>query len=309
MNKIYILGHRDSDGYFASFCAYAHCAERGLSESVVHHSVQYGEPIPIKIASLDKTDAVYILDFSYDRDTLEAINSKVGLLVVLDHHKSAQEALGGLSYATFDMTKSGALLAWEYFYPGEEPPLACKYVNDRDLWKWEYKDATASFEAYLRLKNVRDDWAEWDKLTFDKGHLHYALAVGKSVVMHERAIVKSFVNNPNNISRLDLYALGYMHKAALYEGMGILTSEIANEVYSDPEVDLTIEYRSVGDKMRFSLRSVKVDVSSIAQVWGGGGHKSAAGFVVSLGEGFTIVSSMVQGKYFHSPLSKEELAA
>jgi len=33
-------------------------------------------------------------------------------VVVLDHHQTAQKALEGLNFAHFDMTKSGAVLAW-----------------------------------------------------------------------------------------------------------------------------------------------------------------------------------------------------
>lgn len=133
MNDIHILSHADSDGRFAAYCAFTHCAERGLSDKLKMHEVQYGQPVPINIAELTKLDAVYILDFSYSREILESINEKVGVLVVLDHHKTAEAHLLGLPYAHFDMTKSGALLAWEYFFPDEEPPMPCLYVNDRDL--------------------------------------------------------------------------------------------------------------------------------------------------------------------------------
>src|ERR1700675_929582 len=35
---------------------------------------------------------------------------------ILDHHKTAQAALDGASYATFDMKRSGAGLAWDYLF-------------------------------------------------------------------------------------------------------------------------------------------------------------------------------------------------
>jgi uncharacterized protein len=48
------------------------------------------------------------------------LNDKLAVLAssfrILDHHKTAQAALEGASYATFDMKRSGAGLAWDYLF-------------------------------------------------------------------------------------------------------------------------------------------------------------------------------------------------
>jgi oligoribonuclease NrnB/cAMP/cGMP phosphodiesterase (DHH superfamily) len=75
---------------------------------------------------------VYILDFSYDEETLRNLYKKVEV-VVLDHHKTAEKDLKDLSFAKFDMNKSGAMMAWEYFHPEKEVPLMIRYIQDRDL--------------------------------------------------------------------------------------------------------------------------------------------------------------------------------
>jgi len=62
---------------------------------------------------------VYILDFSFAEPLLREIDSSAAKLVVLDHHLSAAEKLTGFQcrcgVVHFDMKKSGARLAWEFF--------------------------------------------------------------------------------------------------------------------------------------------------------------------------------------------------
>ena len=60
--------------------------------------------------------SVFVVDFSYPRETLLRMNEESSSLVVLDHHRTAQKDLEGLDFCTFDMTKSGGRLAWEFIY-------------------------------------------------------------------------------------------------------------------------------------------------------------------------------------------------
>jgi hypothetical protein len=78
---------------------------------------------------------VLIVDFSFPRNVLEKMHDGADSLIVLDHHKTAAADLAGLSYCVFDMQRSGARLAWDYFHPGKPSPWVVDYVEDRDLWK------------------------------------------------------------------------------------------------------------------------------------------------------------------------------
>ena len=62
-------------------------------------------------------------------------------LLVIDHHKTAQKELCDIpkKYQIFNMNKSGAVLAWEYFFPDEEVPLLFLYIQDRDIWTKKLK--------------------------------------------------------------------------------------------------------------------------------------------------------------------------
>ena len=49
-------------------------------------------------------------------------------LIVIDHHKSAMVELHDISNTKFDMTKSGAILSWEFFHPGKTDLLLDHFV-------------------------------------------------------------------------------------------------------------------------------------------------------------------------------------
>src|SRR5438309_9630563 len=102
--------------------------------------------------------SVVILDFSYPREVLETMAREAEELVLLDHHKTAEADLAGLPYAHFDMERSGAGLAWDYFFPGEPRPWLVDYVEDRDLWRFRLPDSKA-VNAYLSV--LPFDFAAW----------------------------------------------------------------------------------------------------------------------------------------------------
>lgn len=132
-----------------------------FGEEAEYRPANYGEPAPTNDEVRGRD--VYVLDFSYPRVELvrmraviedcrfERINhegpcEKANRLWVLDHHKTAQTDLDNLPFCVFDMRKSGAVMAWEYFHcsgladpPQDEGrvPELFRYVQDRDLWRWE----------------------------------------------------------------------------------------------------------------------------------------------------------------------------
>jgi len=54
--------------------------------------------------------------------------------------------------------------------------------------------------------------------------------------------------------------------------------------------DIAIMYFVDKDEMIFGLRSNKFDVSNLAESYGGGGHKTAAGFHLPLKKAFTLLT-------------------
>ena len=291
---IYVLNHMDSDGRFGAYCAF--CALKDQNPKFIE--VQYGKPFPIDIETLTKEDTVYIIDFSYKKDILNTVYEKVGKLVVLDHHKSAMEELQGLPYALFDITKSGALLAWEHFNPGAPAPRVCQYVNDRDLWTKQFIESTY-LESYLRFRKVGLDWKEWDNLVHFDQYLEKAISTGRLVWEVEDSLIRRvFFSRRHHINTSKFSGL----KTVIYNCPGIMHSEIAEMYYTSLDVDATIGWRIIdnGQTVLFNLRSPgRTDVSVIAKAieampggLSGGGHAAAAGATMRLTEGLEFIRSV-----------------
>ena len=116
-----------TDGLFAAWAAKQKYPEAHVIPAM------YGRPPEL---NLSKGDRIYLLDLTYPASVLESWADRGAEVIVLDHHKSALDDLSGLSdriLKTFDMSRSGAVIAYDYFFDSPVP-LLFKYVQDRDLW-------------------------------------------------------------------------------------------------------------------------------------------------------------------------------
>jgi oligoribonuclease NrnB/cAMP/cGMP phosphodiesterase (DHH superfamily) len=130
MIKVIYHGGNCNDG----FGSYMVAADALAPASVEGRGMVYNDPVPWDWLTAE--DDVYILDFSFKRDDLLNIKTKVKSLIVLDHHETAKQNLEGLDFCKFDMLKSGVGLTWEHFNPtAKDMPWMLKYIQDRDLWK------------------------------------------------------------------------------------------------------------------------------------------------------------------------------
>jgi oligoribonuclease NrnB/cAMP/cGMP phosphodiesterase (DHH superfamily) len=309
---IHILHHADSDGRFAGYCAWRYFRDNPAFDlkDVQFKEVQYQQAFPLDIESLTVNDQMYILDFSYDRETLDRVFAKVGFLKVLDHHESAEERLQGAPYVFFDKTKSGALLAWEYFFEDRSPPLACLLVNDFDMWAWKYAQ-TAAFEAYLHYDRVKQNWEKWDLLSTDAAAMDNAIKTGMILEQSNESAMRTIVFGGNltygNLSRAmtteesDTFESPLLQNAvkvaryAAHNGMGILHSQLGSFICQEKQVDVSIGYRIKRDIVVFNVRSAEntaITAKMVATKFGGGGHPHAASFRLPLREGLDFVHQL-----------------
>lgn len=241
--------------------------------------VRYGEEPPVE--AFDISRPLYIVDFSYPADVLiKLATNRKTLLVILDHHKTAQEALSDIGpklsavgcdtvYIFFDMNKSGGRLAWEYLHgPGKAVPLLVQYTEDRDLWRHALH-LTKEVNAGLRTYPMTFD--AWNMI-FNTPVSDIVLA-GEAVLRAEEQTINSFVSkaHPVMIGGIEVKAVNTT----------TLISEIAGALAKGAPFGAT--YFDTGNGLRiWSLRSdrdgANTDVSAIAMLYGGGGHRNAAGF-------------------------------
>lgn len=264
-----VLYHANcNDGFTAAWVAWRHF--NGQIESA---PAQYEDPIP------DVTGrVVYVVDFSWPRKQLEEMHRAAHRLVVLDHHKTAEDELKGLSYCIFDKSMAGSLLTWRYFAQRrykktkkkQRRPIIVNYASDHDMWQFALPHSKA---VRAWLDSFKRTFQTWNQLnnSLDKEF--------DSVVREGRAIQRYRDNEVRKAaSHTSLVVIGG-HRVKITNATS-LQSEIGHELAKDMPFGATFFYGSDG-KYRYSLRASEestVDVSAIAKQYGGGGHVKAAGF-------------------------------
>lgn len=264
-----ILYHKNcNDGLAAAVAVRQWLLDSGRMKGAKFQTVQYGDPAPADVSGLD----VVIVDFSFSRETLLAMKAQASSLVVIDHHQTAQEALAGLDFCRFDMTKSGAVLAWEYFHSGKPMPKLMEYVQDRDLWLWQMPFSEEVSAALRGYKPFLDVWAQF----LDDGAVARLVGEGAPVVAYQRRAMEIALHNEPAWVEIGGHLVPVLNATHLI-------SELGNEMLKKyPMADFAALYFDTMDKRVFSLRSEdsRVDVSEVAKGYGGGGHRNAAGFSV-----------------------------
>lgn len=238
--------------------------------------MNYGDDPDTVFSRINAQSEVVMVDFSLPRRELELLRSRVRSLVILDHHKTAEEALAGFPGATFNMNKSGAQLAWDYFFPldrSQKPPLV-DYVADRDLWRFELP-GSREINAFIQATDFT--FADYDAISaFLLLKPTNALALGAAILQAQGKLVKQIVAQAAMVSIAGT-------KVPMANSGPLLMSEVGEALLAAyPEAPFAGYYFDRADEQRqFGLRSRNtedVDVSAIAKKYGGGGHKHAAGF-------------------------------
>ncbi len=268
--EVLILYHAQCyDGFGAAWAAWKVFGAHGDYLPVTH-----GHPFPD--VPLMAYRQLYILDFSYPRPILEDVTHHTSLqLTILDHHKTAQDELHGLAYAQFDLTKSGAMLAWEHFFPGITPPKLIQYVQERDLRQFTLP---CSREVAAWLQKWRFDFQEWEHAA------HLLEAQAEEVFREGAALLQWKMQLVHQIcDAVQWHTIG-QHTVPV-ANTSVFFADVTEELLQRfPEAPFTAYYVDRGDGLRhWGLRSRgDFDVSAVAQSFGGGGHKAAAGFRESL---------------------------
>jgi oligoribonuclease NrnB/cAMP/cGMP phosphodiesterase (DHH superfamily) len=268
--KRLVIYHRDADGFCSAFLLWKKFPD------ATFYPTNYGEDIldQIWFEWIAEFDEVYIVDFSYARDQIKRIHCEVDKLVVLDHHKTAEEELRGLPYCTFDMHKAGCMLTFDYLFGDIEvqPNPLVEYVQDYDLWKF---NLPYSREINAAIRTYDFDFGDWEELAMQFNM--YKIEPQHPIVTEGRAVLRAYRRMSESIKK----STGIVERKWNHEVLSInsacLQSEIGGRFTDEFEI-VDIWFKDKNGKIRHSLRSKTVDVGNLCRQFGGGGHSGAAGF-------------------------------
>lgn len=229
-------------------------------------------------------DRVWIVDFSYPPEVIQAWLDCDISVIIIDHHKTALDNLKHFSSAIFDMNECGATLAWKTYFKSQTPDFL-KYVCSRDLWLdcdlfadplsqtlivhemmgIMKRKAKHPFDVFYRLESIPEcsfsnlreyQDAEADLLT-------------KRVRVKDLAITQE-----QQIGGYTVPVVTLTNKSDYR-----LVSDLGTYLYKYVFPDAPFVGIHLAEQGAMSLRSNgKIDVSEVARQLGGGGHRGAAGY-------------------------------
>lgn len=331
MKNIAIIYHdADFDGKLSNEVCRFHLSKLHPGAAIHSYGWDYGRPVPepqglyfganaVVHRRWDHYDAIYIVDLSVD--DLMARPELREKIVWIDHHKSAIEKWDHIG----DVTRmvgyridgvAACRLCWQWFtadtgphgdprihpmdqnlpqkhnYVGREvsEPELIRLAGEYDIW--DHRDPDAKVLQFgLRSLTVEElNLLVSEEFAFSNGGMALKLAIKSG------RTIKSYCDRQN-----DEYSSAYA-QTIRWEGLTFCALNIGQRGNSDllrgglkPEHDACFAWRWTGDKVLVSLYHVEGkthhDLSQIAVKYGGGGHKGACGFRLTLNELSTIISS------------------
>jgi len=284
-----------ADGFTAAWAVH-----RRFGDDWDYHAGVYQSPPP-DVTGRD----VVLVDFSYKRPVLEEMRRTAASVCVLDHHKTAAEDLapggnfldisqwqnkpdgdryddllfdraidqneGARSiHVLFDMERSGAGIAWDFFHGANTRPTLVKYAEDRDLWRFALpfsREINAFVFAHDYSFDVWESLARQLETRFDT-----CVDMGAAIEKKHHKDVAELVGalkRRMTIGGHEVWAASLPYTLTSDAGHLMATGEPFAACYWDTQEGRVFSLRSTDDGL---------DVSEIAKQYGGGGHRNASGF-------------------------------
>ena len=209
---------------------------------------------------------VILVDFSYKRPVLLEMASQAESILILDHHLSARDDLVDLPSnvtAHFDLDHSGAILAWQHYFPDQPPPMLLRHIQDRDLWRFELEGTN---EIQSALYSYPYDFALWDRFVTDPQALAKLREDGKALQRKQFKDIQQLIASGARRMKIAGYSVPVLNAPSAY-------SSDAGNILAKGE-PFAACYWDGKEGRNFSLRSSAdgLDVSRVAVGFGGGGH-------------------------------------
>lgn len=310
MNEKYLcIYHHDcADGFGAAWVV-----RRKFGTDVLFYPGRYQTGLPSP--EITQGRHVLLVDFSYRKAELEKLETQCETVTVLDHHATALKDLVeytdegylglvktmDLSFddfakfceehrlpairALFDMNRSGAGLTWDYLFPDEKRPELINVLEDRDLWRFD-KEPYKFLRPYTRTVQAAVFSYPYDFAVWDDMMLRWRLEdLSMDGIAIERKHFKDIAELVAKCQRM-IKVGGHVVPAAslpytLTSDAGHLMAK-GTGTEEQPQYPFAVCYWDEPSGRVFSLRSAKggADVGEVAKMYGGGGHRNAAGFRV-----------------------------
>ena len=258
------------DGFGAAYAAW-----KKFGNTAEYIPVKYGEALPEGLAGRD----VYIVDFCYELDEqMQELLQITARLVVLDHHESSRSRVEKLPEYVFDNNRSGSTIAWTYFHPDTPIPRLSQYLEDGDLYRYALPETRDVF-SYILVQPY--DFLVWDMLakTLEDNTTQTELLKKASIYSEYFKLLADLCVEGARKVKFEGYECLFTNSHPAMTMKSYVGNQLAKKL---PPIALVVSAHPNG--FGVSIRGDgSVDVSKIAEKYGGGGHPNASGFMIPNG--------------------------
>lgn len=267
MERTVILYHGGCpDGFGGAYAAW-----KKFGDAAEYIPLHRGESLPEGIDGA----RIYLIDFTYSRETMDELLARAGSLVVLDHHDGVREVVEAMPEYVFDSGRSGATIAWSYFHPDLPVPYFFKLLEDQDLYRRALPD-TVPLHAYLEVRPFTfEDWDETILLLEDPETREQFLEKTRIYAEYFELLAELATEKAKLVS-----FEGYEVHFGTSHPFKSLKSRVGN-LLAMKRGPFSLVVTAHPNGYGVSVRGDgSVNVAEIAQKYGGNGHPNASGFLI-----------------------------
>lgn len=246
--------------------------------------INYGDDFPWKDIPIGCGEKVFMVDFSLQPyPEMRRLTIHANPLIWIDHHKSAIEEHEGWvklgNGPILGVQKSGigaCALVWGYLrkdFKGHGVPTFIKLLAEYDVWNHSDPRALPFQYGLRQVKDTSPDNQDFWKSLFDVEMVHRIVENGSIIIDYQTTDNQKYAKAcafETNLDGLKCIAINKMLTSS------ILFDSIWNSSLYDAM--LTFGWRKGSWNISLYTDKADIDVSQIAKVHGGGGHKGASGF-------------------------------
>jgi len=288
----YVIYHKNCFDGFTGLILFMHTDKFVPGKIIIMPDMPSAKDVPVGI----ENKSVLIIDVAYKPDILATISKKSKVMWYIDHHITHYDKIMKLDLKPndkiiYDQHRCGASLVWKTFYK-EKMPLCVRYIEDNDTGTWKLKhtlEFIAGLEVHYTTEPSADNIEKWMEL-FDKKKVIELIRKGRIYDEYKKYLINSNAKRysmegfpskkiynefPNKFQGIGQY------RVAVYNGNGCPNVSLLGKKMVDTlDCDFALLWTYNLDRKEYiiSLRSRKIDVSNIANIFGGGGHELAAAF-------------------------------
>lgn len=258
------------DGFTAAWAAW-----KKLGDSAEYIPIVWSL-IPGQIPET-KGKTVYFLDITPKDDELSRVVKDSNSVVIIDHHESSKKVVEQMPGSVYDVSHSGAVLAWKYFHPDKKVPELCFFIEDGDLWRWQVPNSDKVLN-YIDLIG-KLDFETWDAIASDleeENKRKEYIDKGNLIMSYLEKVIDIIIRDNAQLVSFEGYEVYAVNVPRFFR------SEIGMKLAKE-KPPFAIVWCNTATDITVSLRSTGFNLVPLAARFNGGGHKTAANFRLPLG--------------------------